>query len=364
MYEYSLQDNTLTINFTGNFISFKNSNKTELFSIVKKVNKIKITTSNLTQWDSSLTIILYKIIKISKEKNIEIDYSAIDENLKRLINLAFSVDRKPERPIIEEEDFFTMWGNRFLTLKSSFLNGFSFILQSLTSIKRFFIGKASVRAVDVYFAFEDCSFRALPIVFLINFMVGVILAFVGAMELAMFSAQIYVASLVSIAMVRIMAAIMVGIIMAGRTGASYAATIGTMQVNEEVDALKTMGISPIDFLVLPRLISLVVVMPILTIFADILGILGGAFVSILALNLSYSEYFKMSMEVLNAEHFLIGLLHSFVFGIIIALCGCYYGINCGKDADSVGKSTTRSVVASIVWIILATGLITFICEVL
>lgn len=363
MYNYTLEKDLLKINFSGNFTSFKES-KTEMFNDLIRVKKVEITTNNLNNWDSSLVIIIYKIIKISKTNNIEVDYNNIQDNLKQLINLAFSVDRKPEHKDKIEKDFFIRLADKYLFYKDSFLNGFDFIKESLKSIKRFFIGKAVVREVDIYFAFEDCSFKSLPIVSLINFMVGVILAFVGAMELEMFGAQIYVASLVSISMVRIMSAIMVGIIMSGRTGASYAATIGTMQVNEEIDALKTMGISPIDFLVLPRLLSLIVVMPILTIFASILGILGGAFVGILALDLSYSEYFRMSLEVLNTTHFLIGLLHSFVFGIIISLCGCYYGINCGKDADSVGKSTTKAVVASIVWIIVATGIITFFCEVL
>ena len=363
MYTYKEEYNNLIVNFSGDFISFK-KDKSELFTKANSAKNIIITTNNLQKWDSSLAIILYKIIKISKEKNINISYNNIEDNLKRLIDLAFSVDRKPEQNKEEKLDFFSKIGNKFLICKESFLNGYNFLKEFLNSFKRFIFKKANLRTIDIYYALEDCSFKALPIVSLINFMVGVILAFVGAMELAIFGAQIYVASLVSISMVRIMSAVMVGIIMAGRTGASYAATIGTMQVNEEIDALKTMGISPIDFLVLPRIISLVLIMPILTIFADILGILGGAFVGILALDLSYSEYFRMSMEVLNSEHFLIGLLHSFIFGIIIALCGCYYGINCGKDADSVGKSTTRAVVASIIWIIIATGIITFICEVI
>ena len=195
-------------------------------------------------------------------------------------------------------------------------------------------------------------------------MVGLILAFVGAVQLKLFGAQIYVASLVTIGMTRIMGAIMIGVIMAGRTGASYAATIGTMQVNEEVDALKTMGIPVSDFLVLPRVLALMITMPFLTIMADFMGIFGGGAVSILMLDIAPQEYWRLSMEALNMANFLVGIFHGFVFGIVIALCGCYYGVFCGRNADSVGVATTKAVVSAIVWMILMTGVITLTCEVM
>jgi phospholipid/cholesterol/gamma-HCH transport system permease protein len=195
-------------------------------------------------------------------------------------------------------------------------------------------------------------------------MVGLILAFVGALQLKSFGAQIYVASLVAIAMTRIMGAIMVGIIMAGRTGASYAAAIGTMQVNEELDALKTMGISKMDFLVLPRLLALTLAMPFLTILADLMGIIGGGFVGILMLDISPEEYWRFSLDAFNLTNFYVGIFHGFIFGIVIALCGCYFGIKTGRNADSVGLSTTKAVVFSIVWMIVMTGIITLICEVM
>ena len=153
-----------------------------------------------------------------------------------------------------------------------------------------------MRKVDFLFAFENASYKALPIVSLISFMVGLILAFVGMMQLKMFGAQIYVASLVAIGMIRIMGPVMTGIIMAGRTGAAYSATIGTMQVNEEINALKTMGIPIIDFLVLPRLLSITIIIPFLSMFADIMGILGGAFVGVMILDLPLEEYFRADIS--------------------------------------------------------------------
>jgi phospholipid/cholesterol/gamma-HCH transport system permease protein len=161
-----------------------------------------------------------------------------------------------------------------------------------------------------------------------------------------------------------MGAIMVGIIMAGRTGASYAATIGTMQVNEELDALKTMGIPSVDFLVLPRILSLIISMPILVMLSDFMGMMGGAFVGTFLLEISPEEYWKYAMNSFGLVNFLVGIFHGIVFGVIISLCGCYYGIYCGRNADSVGKATTKAVVSSIVWMIVLTGIITWICEVL
>ena len=179
-----------------------------------------------------------------------------------------------------------------------------------------------------------------------------------------FSAQIYVASLVAIGMTRIMGAIMVGIIMAGRTGASYAATIGTMQVNEEIDALKTMGIPVADFLVLPRIMALTIATPFLVILADFMGIIGGAAVGVLILDIPAPEYYKYTLNALDMTNFLVGLFHGLVFGIVISLCGCYFGIYCGRNADSVGKATTQAVVSAIVWMIVVTGIITVIFEAL
>ena len=191
-------------------------------------------------------------------------------------------------------------------------------------------------------------------------MVGLIVAFVGSIQLKLFGAQIYVASLVAIAITRVMGAIMAGVIMAGRTGASYAATIGSMQVNEEVDALETMGISPFDFLITPRLLALSLMMPILTVYADLMGILGGAFVGIVMLGLSPEEYARMTLNALISKNIIVGIVHGTVFGMIIALCGCYQGLVCGRNASAVGRATTAAVVYSIVGMTVATAVLTFI----
>ena len=186
----------------------------------------------------------------------------------------------------------------------------------------------------------------------------------GAVQLMMFGAQIYVASLVGISMVRVMGAIMTGIIMAGRTGAAFAAQLGTMQVNEEIDALKTLGISPMEFLVLPRMLALVLMMPLLCLYADLMGILGGLIVGVGMLDLSAVEYFNQTKASVTLGHFWIGLFHSAVFGVLVYLAGCLRGLQCGRSASAVGDAATSAVVTGIVSIIVATAIITIICNVL
>ena len=222
--------------------------------------------------------------------------------------------------------------------------------------------RSCMRRVDLWVEIDRAGLRAIPIVCLISFMVGVIIAFVGHMQLELFGAEIYVAALVAISMVRIIGAIMTGIIMAGRTGASYAAEIGSMRANDEIDALKTMGISPMEFLVLPRVFALTITMPILTMWSDIMGMLGGGFVGVAMLGIPMQKYYELSVDAISLNNFLVGIFHGFVFGIVIAVCGCYYGINCGRNADSVGVSTTKAVVSAIIWMIVMTGIITVICQ--
>ncbi len=180
----------------------------------------------------------------------------------------------------------------------------------------------------------------------------------------MFGAQIYVADMVGIAMTREMGAMMTGIIMAGRTGAAFAAQLGTMQVNEEIDALTTMGISPMEFLVLPRMLALILMMPLLTLYADLVGIIGGAVVGIGMLDISYTQYFNQTQEALNLTHVAAGIFKSVVYGVLIALSGCLQGMRCGRSASAVGKATTSAVVMAIILIIVSDGLFAVISNAL
>lgn len=296
-----------------------------------------------------------------QKNELKADLSRLPQNLRDLSELTKEAANMP--PIEKSNNSF-LWN---LGVKSSEIyadvrSGLSFIKDTLLSVGRFFSGRAIYRKKDFWFIFADCSYKAVGIVALVSFLVGLILAFVGALQLKTFGAGIYVASMVTLGMTRIMAAIMVGIIMAGRTGSSFAATLGTMQVNEEIDALKTLGIKIADYLVTPRMVCLVLTIPFLTMLADVLGILGGAVVGVSFLDLTSSAYFEYSIKALELRNILVGLLHGFIYGIIISICGCYEGLNAGRDADSVGKATTGAVVTSLVWMIVATGILTVILE--
>jgi phospholipid/cholesterol/gamma-HCH transport system permease protein len=239
-----------------------------------------------------------------------------------------------------------------------------FLGQAIQSLGRLAIGRARFRRSDLVDVIFECGAAALPIVTLISFLVGVILAFVGAIQLAQFGAQIYVADLVGIAMARVMGALMTAIIMSGRTGAAFAAQLGTMQVNEEIDALATFGLSPMEFLVLPRMIALILMMPVLCIYADLMGILGGALVGIGMLGLSVTQYVNETIHGIGLMDFAVGIFSSSVFGVLVAICGCMRGIQSGRSASAVGMAATSAVVTAIVFIVLTEGVITVLTSTL
>lgn len=364
---YQKNASELTLFVSGDFHQYDSSQeKTAFFDLLNQgdIKKVKIESTDLKEWDSSLVVLLYHLLKKAQQEKIAVYANQLPPNLQQLLKLALTVDRHPSQSEERSGGFLEKIGKKAIENYKAFSKGLHFITLSFYSFARLFISKVVMRPVDFITALDNCGPKALPIVALISFMVGLILAFVGAIQLKTFGAQIYVASLVTIGMIRIMGAVMVGIIMAGRTGASYAATIGTMQVNEELDALKTMGIPATDFLVLPRIMALVITMPILVMLSDFMGMTGGAFVSVFMLGIPAEEYWKYAWEAFGLTNFLVGIFHGFVFGFIIALCGCYYGIYCGRNADSVGIATTKAVVSAIVWMIVMTGIITFFCEVL
>jgi phospholipid/cholesterol/gamma-HCH transport system permease protein len=308
---------------------------------------------------------LIKVIDQCSQNRIEIDKEGLPEGVRRLLSLAFAVpERKGARRKLARTPFLEQMGQSALDFWSSLLDMLDFIGGAFTAFIRLLRGRAQFRRSELFVIIQECGAQAFPIVSLISLLVGLILAFVGAIQLQMFGAQIYVADLVGIAMVRVMGAIMTGIIMAGRTGAAFAAQLGTMQVNEEIDALETMGISPMDFLVLPRMLALMLMMPLLCLYADLMGILGGMIVGITMLDLGVMEYYAETRRAVSLDHLWIGLFHGAVFGVLVALAGCLRGIQCGRSASAVGDATTSAVVTGIVSIIVATAIITLMCQVL
>ncbi len=241
---------------------------------------------------------------------------------------------------------------------------FGFLGELTVSFGRLITGKAYVRWDDFAVTIQRCGLDAFLLVSLISMLVGMILAFVGAIQLKMFGAQIFIADIVGIAMVRVLAAVMTGIIMSGRIGASFAAELGIMQTNEEIDALKTLGVSPVEFLVMPRVLALFIMLPLLTIYADLMGIIGGFIISIGMLGLNPIEYWNHTQHAVKLIYLWIGLIHSLSFGLIIAISGCLRGVKCERSSAGVGEATTSAVVTAITSIVIATAIITFICQIL
>lgn len=320
--------------------------------------KIQLIGEQIDSWNTGFVINLFNALQSFSAASIT--YVGLPQGMEQLLRLALQTPPQKTINTSHRESLLEHLGDGGIRFCRSVKKGSLFLLDCAHSWGRQLCGQAVYRNKDFWMILADCGPKSISIVSLISFMVGLILAFVGAIQLKLFGAQIYVASLVTIGMTRIMGAIMTGVIMAGRTGASYAATIGTMQVNEELDALQTMGIPRTDFLVLPRMNALLLSMPILILLADLMGILGGCFVCVVFWGIPLSEYVKYSTSAFNITNFLVGVLHGVIFGLIIALCGCYFGVTCGRNADSVGTATTNAVVYAIVWMIAMTGCLTAI----
>jgi len=330
-----------------------------------QVQKITFDTSEIVDWDSSLLTFLMDIHDYCSANNIVLEKDGLPQGVDKLIALATAVpEREGARKKFVHTPILDSIGSSALMLWQAASELLVFIGEAVVAFLKFLVGKASFRRRDLTLLLQECGVDALPIVILISFLVGLILAFVGAVQLEMFGAQIFVANLVGIAMVRVLGAVMAGIVMAGRTGAAFAAQLGTMQVNEEIDALKTMGVSPMEFLVLPRMLALVLMMPLLCVFADLMGILGGLVVGVGLLDIGLLQYLNQTKAALNLNHFFIGIFQASVFGVLVALAGCLKGMECGRSASAVGDATTSAVVTSIVAITVATAIITLVCNVL
>lgn len=330
-----------------------------------RIGRIVFDTTALTDWDSGFLIFLTKVIDLCSKDGVVVDTEGLPKGTRKLLTLAAAVPEK--RGIRKGEgggSFLSRVGAEAVDFFRSSGQILGFIGEAFIAFVRFTVGKARFRGSDLIQILQECGIEALPIVSLISLLVGLILAFVGAVQLMLFGAQIYVANLVGIAMVRVMGAVMTGIIMAGRTGAAFAAQLGTMEVNEEIDAFRTMGISPMEFLVLPRLLGLTLMMPLLCLYADLMGILGGLIVGVGMLDLSVVEYYNQTKAAVGLNNLWIGLFQSMIFGVLVAVAGCLRGMQCGRSASAVGDATTSAVVTGIVSIIVATAVVTIGCNVL
>jgi phospholipid/cholesterol/gamma-HCH transport system permease protein len=329
------------------------------------LKNVSFDTSRLTHWDSGLIAFLVQASATCRARNIEQDRCGLPDGLRRLLELAEAVpEKKGTRSEAVKAPFFQRVGNLTIGYGLSVGDFMAFLGELTTAFGKFARGQARFRRVDLIEAIQECGANAVGIVTLISFLVGVILAFMGAVQLSQFGASIFVADLVCIGMTRDMGAIMTAVIMSGRTGAAFAAKLGTMKVTQEIDALTTMGISPMEFLVLPRVIALVLMMPLLCLYADFLGILGGLFVGVGMLGLSARNYLQETITTLTLTNLFGGLFKATFYGFLIALAGCLRGFRCGNSSSAVGDAATQAVVMSIVMGVVACGLFAVVFNVI
>lgn len=319
---------------------------------------VRYETSALGRFDSTLPAFLFSHFKEKAppagEKDGEAEKPVLEglpDNLRGLMDLALAVPERSEAKGVSTNDSdIRKLGKVSIDIARGIGCLADFVGESVLSLGRFFTGRARFRGRDFWLIVQQCGAEALPIVSLISFLIGLILAFVGNVQLTNFGANLYVADLVGIAMVREMGVVMTAIIMSGRTGAAFAANIGSMKANEEIDALKTFGFDPFDFLVLPRLLALVIMMPVLTIYSNIVGILGGMLVGA-AVGIPPILYWHETLTAITLTTASLGFFKSFFFGAAIAIAGCLQGMRAGNSSAAVGEATTKAVVSAITAVI-------------
>ena len=329
------------------------------------LSRVTFDTDDLSAWDTGLLTFLAQLLDMCDQRGAEVDRAGLPQGVRRLLALAEAApERQGVRRAVKRGSWLSRLGERAVSAQTAALSALAFLGDACLAFSTLLRGRAPFRRKDFSLILQDCGARALPIVSLISFLVGLILAFVGAVQLQPFGAQIYVADLVGLGMTREMGAMMTGIIMAGRTGAAFAAQLGTMRVNEEIDALTTMGFAPMEFLVLPRMLALMAMLPLLCLYADFMGILGGLVVGAGMLDLGWLQYVNESILAVGLVDFALGLIKSAVYGVLIAIAGCYRGMQCGNSSAAVGEAATSAVVTSIVWIVVASAILTVVYDAL
>ena len=319
--------------------------------------------SGVGQWDTFLVALLFELTMRCKAKGGQVELADMPEGVRVLWLMAAktpaAVDR---RRTAAKTSRLGSIGESTQALVSDLLFLNRFVGEAVLSFWRLLVGRARYRPLDIWIQIQDAGPSAVPIVTLISLLVGLILAFVGTVQLALFGAELYIADLVALGMTREMGALMTAIIVAGRSGAAFAAQIGTMNVNMEIPALRVMGFSSLDFLVMPRLLALSLMMPLLGLYSDLLGIIGGALVGVSFFDIPLSQFLSRTAQSVDLYDFFIGVFKCALFGTLIAISGCMRGIQCGRTASAVGDAATSAVVTSIVMIVIADSIVTLVCN--
>ncbi|HVI91217.1 MAG TPA: MlaE family lipid ABC transporter permease subunit [Dongiaceae bacterium] len=316
--------------------------------------RIDLDLSNLTSLDSAGAWLLTRLARDCRSAGTEVGLLHIQPRMQDLLQRVIDAapdDKAPEPPRRNLGDWVAQIGKAVIDICDQTIDLLAFFGALAQVTMGAIVRPRHLRMNSIVSHIEQTGLNAMPIVGLISFLVGVVLAYQGADQLARFGAQVFTVNMVGISVLREMGILLTAIVVAGRSGSAFTAQIGTMKVNEEVDALETMGLNPIEVLVLPRVLALVISLPLLTFFADIMGLLGGGLMCVLLVDMSFQQYLMLLRQAITVSQFGVGMIKAPVFAILIALIGCFEGMRVTGSAESVGKLTTKSVVEGIFLVI-------------
>lgn len=355
---YKREDLNLLIYLSGEFglknlTAFRNDIKREISR--QKLSSVTIDFSEVCYLDSAAALTLVQIEKDTLAQNIPCRLVNLNDEAKGIFSVIHedALDHLPFKPEKTHEGLIHKIGQTSSYLAHDFVNFITFIGELVVAILYIIRHPKILRWKDVLFYIQRAGVDGLPIVALIGLLMGLIMAFMSYLQFKQFGANIYVPALVSFAMIKELGPLMTAILVAGRSGSAFAAEIGTMVVNEEVDALHTMGFDPISFLAVPKVLATVIVVPILTIYADLSGILGGMIIGVTSLDLTVTTYVTQSLKTIHVFDIVTSLIKAAVFAGLISAIGCQRGFQVRSGAQDVGKFTTSAVVAAIFLIVVA-----------
>jgi phospholipid/cholesterol/gamma-HCH transport system permease protein len=317
---------------------------------------VRFDTREVVAWDSTLVSFAARVSTTARAAGATVDRSGLPAGVQRLLAL---VEATPaQRPAANKRppSALARIGLRALARRDAANSVLIAIGELTVALGKLMLRRAKFRRSDLFVQMQSTGVHALGIVGLVNGLVGLIIAFIAAVQLQSFGASLYVANLTGIAMVRELGPVMTAIIVAGRTGAAFAAELGTMRVTQEIDAITTLGLSPVEFLVLPRVLAVTLMMPFLCVYADLIGVLGGAVVGVAVLHIPPGLYFDQTVHAVSLTQLFGGLLKATTYGFLVGAAGCFMGLRAGRSASAVGKAATSAVVAGIVLVIVACGL--------
>ena len=325
--------------------------------------RVALQTAGVERWDSSLLLFLFEAQQWCRVTGAYCDIEELPVNIRELLGQLAQAD-ETSVPHDRSTDFLASVGLSTLGMGANVRAIFHFVGECFIGAMSLARQPGKFRWRDCLEEMQQCGPMAVPIVSLVSFLVGVTLAYTASIVLRMFGGDIWIADLIGLATVCEVGAVMTAVVLAGRTGAAFAATLGNMKTNEEIDALETLGISAVQFLVLPRLLALAVMTPLLTLYANALGILGGMVVAYGLLAISPTAYWVEMLTIVDLSDVASGVIKASAFGLIIGLAGCLRGLQAERSAAGVGRAATSAVVTAILMMVIADAIFAVVFDVL